>query len=108
MFEQEVVVFDANDVESNKTMGIVAYFIFFLPLLLTPSKESPYARFHCNQALLIFLTSIAFNIVGSLSFSFISYIGSLAVFALWILGLINAINGEAKRLPLIGGIELIK
>lgn len=93
-----------EDVEKNKTMAIVAYFIFFLPLL-TDAKDSKFVKFHVNQALLVFLTYVA---AGFLSLFLIGLILYPVAFVLWVLGLINAANGEMKRLPVIGSVEIIK
>lgn len=97
-----------EDVEKNKTMAILAYFIFFLPLL-TDSKDSKFAKFHANQALLVTILSavsyvFTFTIIGAI----LGVPLAIAAFIFWILGIMNAANGQMKRLPLIGGIDIIK
>lgn len=92
------------DIDKNKTMAILAYFIFFLPLL-TDAKDSKFAKFHANQALLVTLIYIAGFVLTFLLIGFLVYILG---FVLWIMGIISAANGEMKRLPLIGNIEIIK
>jgi uncharacterized membrane protein len=97
-------------VEKNKTMAILAYFIFFLPLI-TDAKNSPFAKFHANQALVLLLAWI----IGSFVSGFIPIIGwfligpliAIACVIFLILGIVNASNGEMKELPLIGGIHLL-
>lgn len=98
-----------KDAQDNKGMAIVAYIIFFIPLLA--AKESKFARFHANQGLNVLLLSIAAGILGQ----FIPVIGwlissggSIAAIVFVILGIINAANGEMKELPLIGKINIIK
>jgi len=103
-----------EEIEKNKGMAIVAWFIFFVPLL-TDAKDSKFVRFHVNQSFIYVLASIAATILGSIlsvvTFGFgallmpVIWIGLLV---LWILGLMSAINGEMKRLPLIGNFDLIK
>lgn len=110
---KETVVFTQEDIDANKSMGIVAYFIFFIPLLVESSKNSPYAKFHVNQGLLIVLAAIAVNVIGTLTTIIligflILPLGGIAVFILWVIGLMNAINGVAKPLPFIGQFTLIK
>jgi len=92
------------DIDKNKTMAILAYFIFFLPLL-TDAKDSKFAKFHANQALLVTLIYIAGFV---LTFFLIGFLVYILGFVLWIMGIISAVNGEMKRLPLIGNIEIIK
>jgi len=98
-----------KDVQDNKGMAMVAYIIFFIPLLA--AKESKFAKFHANQGLNVLLLSLAVSILGS----FIPYIGwiisaggSVACIVFIILGIVNASNGEMKELPLIGKINIIK
>jgi uncharacterized membrane protein len=100
---------DGNDVSNNKTMAILAYFLFFIPML--GSKKSKFAMFHANQSLILLIISVGSNLVigmipgvgGALS----GLIG-LGVFILWVMGILNAANGEVKPLPLVGGYTLIK
>lgn len=98
-----------EDIEKNKVMAGLAYLIFFLPLIVCP--DSKYGRYHANQALLLFIVSVA----GSIILSVIPIVGlfllpiySLGIFALFIIGLVNGFGGKAKPLPLIGGFTLIK
>ena len=90
---------------SNKTMGVLAYFIFFLPLLVDSKNE--FGRFHSNQGLLVFILSIVASIVGSI-IPILGWVGSILVLVLAIIGIINASKEEMKELPLIGSIKIIK
>ncbi len=52
-----------NNTQSNeKIMCILAYLIFFLPLVVVPDSEA--GKFHANQGLLVLLLSIALSIVA--------------------------------------------
>ncbi len=102
---------DPADVEKNKTMAILSYFIFFL-LLLTDAKESPFAKFHANQSFILFLTSIVGTIVASIvmmiPMGFIFYIVVyVAILGLLVLGIMNAVNGQMKELPVIGKFHIL-
>jgi uncharacterized membrane protein len=103
---------DPADVEKNKVMGILAYFIFFLPLLA--AKDSKFAMYHANQGLLVFLLWVAY-MVANFILAFIPIIGWILMMVLWlvpviwtILGIVNAAKGEMKPLPLVGKISIIK
>ena len=113
--------FDQNDIVNNKAMGILAYFgpLCFIPLFA--AKESKFARFHANQGLVLFIACIAWSIAYSIlnwiilaiswRLYFISSIiglGSLVFFVLAVIGIINAANGKAKELPVIGKFKLLK
>jgi uncharacterized membrane protein len=102
--------FDTSDIEKNKAMAIVAYILFFVPLLA--ARESRFAMYHTNQGLLVFLGALAVNIVGGIipfiGPLIIAPIGNLCVLVLMILGIINAANGKQAPLPFIGHIQIIK
>ena len=94
----------------KKWIGIIAYFIFFIPLLV--DSESEFGRFHANQGLLVLLLGIAVGILGSI-IPFIGWflilpIGSIFCLVLAIMGIMNAANEKMKELPVIGTIKIIK
>ncbi len=98
--------------QDEKTMAIVAWFIFFVPLL-TDQKDSKFVKFHVNQSFNLTLLAIAGYFIATMlavvliGFLLMPIIG-IATFVLWIIGILSAVNGEMKRLPIIGNIELIK
>lgn len=103
-----------SDAEKNKAMAIVGYIIpilFFIPLV-SDAKNSPFAKFHANQQLNLLLAVIAVNVVGMfipiIGWFIILPLGSILIFVLAILGIINGAKGEMKKLPIIGDFELIK
>jgi len=103
-----------TDVEKNKVMAIVGYILpilFFVPLI-SEAKNSPFAKFHANQQLNLLLAAIVVNVVGTiipiLGWFIILPLGGLAVLVIAIIGIIGAAKGEMKKLPIIGGFELIK
>jgi uncharacterized membrane protein len=99
---------DPADVDKNKVFGILSYLwiLWLVPLLA--AKDSPFAKYHCNQGLVLFLAWIATWVVNMV-LVFIPILGWLIMFALiigllvlTIIGIINAANGVCKPLPLIG------
>jgi uncharacterized membrane protein len=101
---------DKADVEKNRGMAILAYFIFFIPLLA--AKDSKFALYHANQGLLLLLSAVVVNIVGGIipiiGWFLILPLGNLFCLVLFILGIVNASKGAMKPLPMIGGISIIK
>jgi uncharacterized membrane protein len=99
-----------EDAEKNMVMGILAYLLFFIPLLA--ARDSRFATYHANQGLVLFLTALAVNIIGGL----IPVVGwfllipllNVAVLVLAIIGIINAAQRKTVPLPLIGKFQLIK
>ena len=97
------------DVEKNRTIGILAYILFLIPLLA--AKDSKFAMYHANQGLVLFIVAVAMQVFAN----FVPFLGTLlanlcmlAALAFTVIGIINASKGEMKPLPLIGGISLLK
>lgn len=104
-------MYDTQDIQDNKIWAALSYvgILFILPLLVN-GGNSRYGKFHANQGFILFLAGIVCVIAGGI-LSLIPIIGgilsallSLALLALTIIGIINAANGKAKELPLIGGL----
>lgn len=99
-----------KSIEQNKWLGVLAYFIFFIPLLV--NKDDEFGKFHANQGLVLLLLGIAVSIVGSIipfiGWFVIAPLGAILCVVLGIIGIINAINLKMKELPLIGSIKIIK
>ena len=106
-------------------LGIVAMAIMqhdfnSLPSESTQSDQrsaSKFARYHCNQGLVLAIAEIIFLIIcGILDglpligwiFGIVEGLSELACFLLAVLGIINAANGKAKELPIVGGFKLLK
>jgi uncharacterized membrane protein len=102
--------FTQEDIEQNKVISLLAYILFFIPLLA--AKDSAFAKFHANQGLVLLLLGISISIVASvipiIGWFIIGPFGTIFVIVLAIIGIINALNGKAKPLPLIGGITILK
>ena len=120
--KDETSEFDTEDINKNKALSILSYIgiLFIIPLIAAP--QSKFARFHANQGLVLFIVEavigVASSIVTAIATMIASFIGSLvgAVFSLigvvtfifMIIGIINAAQGKAKELPLIGNFRFIK
>ena len=101
--------YDKEDVEKNKTMAGLAYLLFFLPLIICP--DSAFGRFHANQGLILTIVAV----VGNMILSAIFLIGwillpvfNIFMLVLLVMGLMNGLNGKAKKLPVIGKFTIIK
>lgn len=96
--------------ETNKWICVVAYIIFFVPLLIDNENES--YKFHSNQGLVLFILSIAISFVGAMipiiGWFIILPLGQLLCIILAILGMVNAFQESKKELPIVGKISIIK
>lgn len=110
--------FEQEDITSNKTMGILAYISWLVLIPLFAAKESKYARFHVNQGIVLAIVEIViwvvfYAVLGSIPgigwlFSIIGSLASLCCLGLAVFGIIHVAKGEARELPLIGGIRILK
>lgn len=107
--QEEPTTYTSEDIEKNKVIAALAYLIFFLPLLA--AQDSSYARYHANQGLLLFILGFGGNtiltIIPILGWILIPFF-SLFVIILAVMGILNAVNGKAKDLPLIGQYRILK
>ena len=110
-----------DDASQNNAMAVLAYILFFIPLLTGDFKTSPFVKFHTNQGTVMFIVALAYGVVcGILStiLLFIPFIGWMMILLLgmvWliypvfmVMGIINVTNGQMKPLPLIGDITIIR
>jgi uncharacterized membrane protein len=98
----------------GKTIAIISYLTIIgwvIAWVMHGKNKTAIGAFHLRQTLFLMLTCIAFYVVQSIML-FVPYFGwvisllfiplGLVLFVLWIIGLISAINGEEKGLPVIG------
>ena len=97
-----------------KTAAIVCYltWIGLVIALLSADRSDPFFRFHLNNVFVLIISGCIFG-VASVILVFIPILGWLAIVAgsifltvCLIMGLINAINGECKPLPLLGSFKI--
>lgn len=127
--KKETPKYDAQDISENKAMGILAYigFLCLVPLFAAP--KSPFARFHANQGLVIFIGEAAIfitaKIFSGLATSFVWHglwglytifhclavlimLADIFFLVISIIGIVEAAKGECKDLPLVGKIKILK
>jgi len=125
MGKPEALEVDADDADKNKIFGILAYVPIPIPIWwligLLSAKDSPFAKYHANQGLVLAIVWLALFIVlwmvGVLFASLPGFVYIiftilrlvyLAPLVLAVLGIINAAAGKCVPLPFIGGVKLIK
>ena len=113
--------FDPTDIQNNKTMGILSYIGLLVLVPIFAAKDSKFARFHANQGLVLVIAQAIITTVLSITaviLGLIPYVGWFlalivrllipVVYIPSIIGIINAAKGQAKELPIIGGIRILK
>ncbi len=93
-------------VNDGKTIAIISYITFIgtiIAYFMNQSKRNPFAAFHIRQAIGLILLSFAVSFVGRfIDYGWVSQLLSLGLFVLWIIGLLGAVQGQEKKIPLLG------
>jgi len=106
--------YEAQDISANKSMSILSYIgiLFLIPMFT--AKDSMFAKFHVKQGIVLCVLAFVVGIITGILNVVLSVAGlyivllllqlvlSLPVVVLMVLGIMNASQGKAKELPLIG------
>ena len=103
-----------NDIGANKVYAVLSYFSFLVVIPILAAKKSRYAQFHANQGAVLFavevIASVIFGILSGFSSTvaaILSGLFSILLFLFILFGIINAIDGKAKELPIIGKFNIL-
>ncbi len=96
-----------NERTDDKTLGIIAYLTVIglvAAFIMNKDKNNDFATYHIKQSLGLCLSGLAIFIVGLIPILgwIISIVGSILLLVLWVIGLLNAINGNQKPVPVLG------
>lgn len=93
-------------VHEGKSIAIISYITWIgtlIAFIMNNDKRNSFAAFHIRQMIGLSLFSIVntFVIGRYVGYSVTGLIG-LGLFVLWIIGFIGVIQGEEKKIPLVG------
>ena len=97
--------------DNGRTVAIVSYITLFgwiIALIIHSSNKTRIGAYHLRQTLglmiLIGLVAIFGYVLNFLPFGGLMGLAlNIGLLVLWLMGLISAINGQEKPLPLVGG-----
>lgn len=94
----------------KKTTGIVAYITWIGWIVAFCAGDKEGAKFHLNQALVIFLAQIVASVIRLIPYvgGVVGAILGIFLFVCWIMGLIYACQDQEKEVPLLGQIKILK
>lgn len=95
-----------NDINKGKTTAIVAYILLvgaLIAMSMNADEKNKFASFHIRQGLGLSITFVAVGLIIS-NFSTPHIVIPFWIFIsiLWSFGIITAIKGETKEIPLVG------
>ena len=98
-----------GSIDEGRIWAFLAYFLSIIGfiLVLALKKDNKFAMFHAKQSLVLFIVYIA----GYVVLMFIPILGWIVMMFWWliflilsIIGIINALTGKEKNLPVIGSL----
>ncbi len=95
---------DRNYVDEGKGIAWISYLglLVIIPILL--QKDNPYTKFHIiKQGLALLIFAIVWNVVWIIPFIgfVVGWVGFIAIIVFTIMGIVNALSGKEKPLPLL-------
>jgi uncharacterized membrane protein len=95
------VNYTQEDVNNGKTMAIVAYLVFFVPLLMDDMKRNNFVMYHVEQSIVLLIFNLIAGVIGGITCG-IGLILYIPYIIFLIMGIMNASKGECKPIPMIG------
>lgn len=94
-------------VNEGKNIAIIAYITIvglIIAFIMNGEKKNDFARYHIRQSVGLALTGLALGVIGMIPILgwIIDLLGIFVLLFMWITGLINAINGKEKPVPILG------
>lgn len=92
---------------TDKTIGIVAYLTLIglvVAFVVNKDKNNSFTDYHIKQSLGLCVLGFGLFIIGLVPILgwILSFMGSLFLLYLWIMGIMNAVNGKTKPVPFFG------
>lgn len=103
-----------DEAGQNKVYGVLCYLGILWVISFFLRREVKFVRFHLNQGLVLMIcnvaTSLITSILSSANVPFAEGLGilNLVWFIFEIMGIVHAIKGEEKELPIIGQFKIMK
>lgn len=95
---------------NKRITSVVAYLTWIGLIIAFVAGDKDGAKFHLNQALVIWLAGIILGIVAVIPILgwIVGLVGSIFLFVCWIMGLVYAIQEQEKEVPILGKFKLLK
>ncbi len=91
--------------EKNTLMAILSYIGILVIVPYLTAKEDPFVKFHIKQGLVLVVIEIAVFVLMIMTMGIlypVLILVNIATLILSIIGIINAVQGNEKELPLVG------
>jgi uncharacterized membrane protein len=93
--------------DEGKKIATIAYITLIgliIAFVMNNDKKDAFATYHIRQSLGLALTGLALGIIGMIPILgwIINILGIFVLLYMWVMGLMNAINGKESQVPFLG------
>ncbi len=95
----------SQTVEEGKTTAIISYITIIgliIAFVMNSSKKNSFASFHIRQMVGISIFALINSLVIGRFSGIASMVIGVGLFVLWIIAFIGAVQGQEKKIPLLG------
>ena len=94
-------------IEEGKTIAIIAYITIvglLIAFIMNNDKKNAFAAYHLRQSLGLGITGLALSIINVIPILgwIVSILGTIFLIVVWVMGLMSALNGKEKPVPVLG------
>jgi uncharacterized membrane protein len=94
-------------VNERKNIAMIAYITIIgliIAFVMNNEKKDAFASYHIRQSVGLAVTGLALGIVGMIPILgwIINILGIFVLLYMWVMGLMNAINGKESPVPFLG------
>lgn len=92
-------IMSSGTIKEGKIMAIISYLFLIglvIALIMNSNKKNAFASFHIRQSIGLWITGLVLGVIPIVNFL------GIVVFVFVIIGLVNAIQGDAKPVPFVG------
>lgn len=117
------IIFKEEDIYGSRRFAWLSYYGIWILIPFIFRRDNPFVRYHINQGIALFL----FNLIAGVALSAVTgllnlinpgmslffFLPLLIVYYVFyitcvVLGVVRVARGQAKPLPVIGGIQILK
>tara|TARA_R110002126_G_scaffold4147_2_gene22208 strand:+ start:650 stop:994 length:345 start_codon:yes stop_codon:yes gene_type:complete len=103
----ETIENNTTVVNEGKNIAIIAYITIIgliIAFVMNNDKKDAFASYHIKQSLGLAITGLALAVIGMIPIIgwIINILGILVLLYMWIIGLMNAVNGKESPVPFLG------
>ena len=108
--EEKTNMFSPEDIERSKYLSALCYISYvFIIIALLVEPDSKFVRYHANQSIMLTVLGVICGLICIVPILgwIVGGVGSIAVLVFTIMGIVRAVKGVAKDLPIVGKYTVI-